>query len=356
MNPFDEPRLRAFSAAPTVRVKRIARGLSSEVALVSPQGSIPEGERVSGALVRSRPFIVKHLSGETRREIDVYRALQDVGVDILPRMLGEERLDGSRSYLYLEYVRSQSAWPWRDLACAGQVLEALARLHACDRTRVALPQAGYEAHLVESARTTLELAESVAGERCAWMRPWLRHVRRTVQVLPAMRAMLLADEAVALHGDVHTGNVHLARRDGSDRVVLLDWSHARTGHGLEDVSSWLLSLGFWEPLAQRRHDTLLRAYRVARGHEPVLTPDFRLRYWAAAASNALAGALRYHLWVADPLSRNTASVQARARRSAEQWLKVLRRAASHWRAHEAGQHHADAGRLDAAAGQPERLH
>jgi aminoglycoside phosphotransferase (APT) family kinase protein len=315
MDPFDESRLRAFSAAPTVRVKRIARGLSSDVALVSPH-----------QLAGSRPFIVKHLSGETRREIDVYRALHQAGVDLLPQMLGEERLDASRSYLYLEYVRSQGAWPWRDLARSGKVLEALARLHRCDRTRVALPQAQYEARLAESAQTTLELAEAISLGRCPWVRPWLRHLRRMTAALPQMRAMLLADEAVAVHGDAHTGNVQLARRDGGDRVVLLDWSQARIGHGLEDVSSWLLSLGFWEPQAQRRHDSLLGAYRVARGQVPALTPGFRRLYWAAAASNALAGALRYHLWVADPLSRNTPNVQARAQRSAEQWLKVLRRA------------------------------
>jgi aminoglycoside phosphotransferase (APT) family kinase protein len=303
-----------------VRVKRLARGLSSEVALVSPDGSP----------ARMRPFIVKHLSGETRREIDVYRSLQDAGVDLLPRMLGEERLDASRSYLYLEYVRSQSAWPWRDMARSGCVLEALARLHACDRTRIALPQVDHEQHLLESARSTLALAESVAIERGPWIRPWLRYLRKVEKALPEMREMLLADESVAVHGDVHTGNVQLARRDGADRVVLLDWSHARIGHGLEDVSSWLLSLGFWEPQAQRRHDSLLRTYRVARGKGPELDPEFRMKYWMAAGSNALAGALRYHLWVADPLSRNTASVQARAQRSAEQWLRVLRRTAAYW--------------------------
>ena len=210
------------------------------------------------------------------------------------------------------------------------MLEALARLHGCDRTRVALPLVGHESILLQSTRTTLELAESVAIERCPWIRPWLRHLRKVADALPGMRAMLQADESVAMHGDVHTGNVHLARRNGADRVVLLDWSHARLGHGLEDVSSWLLSLGFWEPQAQRHHDTLLRSYRVARGHDPELTPDFRSRYWAAAGSNALAGALRYQLWVADPLSRNTARVQARAQRFAEQWLRVLRRAALYW--------------------------
>lgn len=47
---FEEPRLKAFSEAPAVQVKRIARGLCSEVALVSPQ--------VHGRPARTRPFIV----------------------------------------------------------------------------------------------------------------------------------------------------------------------------------------------------------------------------------------------------------------------------------------------------------
>jgi hypothetical protein len=335
MASFELPRLQAFAAArdaaaampqradqPGLRIKRLAQGLRSEVALVSPEPG--EASRVG------RPFVVKHLEGDGRREVDVYRALGDRGIDLLPRMLGEDPIDSDHSYLYLEYVRRNESWPWRNVACSKLVLRELARLHACDATRLALPPLDVESHLRVSAASTLELAESVSAAGGGWLRPWLRHLRVVVQALPQMRRLLFEHESVVVHGDVHSANVHLSRRDGADRVVLLDWSHARIGCGLEDVSSWLQSLALWEPSARRHHDLLLKAYRSARGDEPALTPAFRSRYWLAGGSNALAGALRYHLWVADPASGHTPRRQADSKRSALHWLRVVRRAAVCW--------------------------
>jgi aminoglycoside phosphotransferase (APT) family kinase protein len=336
MTPFIEPRLRAFAAAqaqplgsPTagpapVRVKRLARGLRSEVALVSPD------PKAADAVRHQRPFIVKQLNGASRREIGVYEALHECGLDLMPRILGAETLDDEHSYLYLEYVRSTESWPWRDPERAALVLQALAGLHGCEPARLQLPTLDYEPHLSESAFTTLELLESVSQERCVWVRPWMRHLRRVVAALPEIRHSLVASDTVAVHGDVHTGNVHLARRNGTERVVLLDWSHARLGSGLEDVASWLQSLGFWEPLARRHHDRLLIAYRRARGEEGALPADFRARYWLAACCNALAGALRYHVWIADPLAGNTPRRQADSMRAALHWLRVIRRADAYW--------------------------
>ena len=144
--------------------------------------------------------------------------------------------------------------------------------------------------------------------------------------MPELRRQLLAAApfgTAVIHGDLHPGNAVLRRRRGE--VVLLDWGRTRLGSPLEDVSSWLLSLGGWEPEARRRHDTLFAGYLAARGWESRLTPPLRAAYWVAGASNALAGALLHHLTIAtdprvSPLRRGVAA------RAAFGWGRVLRRA------------------------------
>ena len=102
------------------------------------------------------------------------------------------------------------------------------------------------------------------------------------------------------------------------------WARARHGSALEDVGSWLHSLGAWEPEARRRHDTLFKRYLTARGLPVKLGADVRDLYWLASASNALAGALAYHLAVAaDQRARGN---HDSAMRCASGWLRVLRRA------------------------------
>jgi aminoglycoside phosphotransferase (APT) family kinase protein len=132
-----------------------------------------------------------------------------------------------------------------------------------------------------------------------------------------------------IHGDLHSGNVILRRRGGRPEPVLLDWGRARIGSPLEDVSTWLQSLGDWEPETRRRHDTLFTRYLVARGIEGRLGGELRAGYWLAGASNALAGALSHHLSLLDderiPRVRTT-----RAAHSAHQWMRVLRRADAFW--------------------------
>src|SRR5919108_667753 len=78
-------------------------------------------------------------------------------------------------------------------------------------------------------------------------------------------------------------------RGPGSRAVLLDWARARRGSPLEDVSSWLQSLGYWELEARRRHDTLLRRYLKARAFAGELSRAVRDAYWLAAACNVLAG-------------------------------------------------------------------
>jgi aminoglycoside phosphotransferase (APT) family kinase protein len=117
----------------------------------------------------------------------------------------------------------------------------------------------------------------------------------------------------------------MRRRGSGCEPVLFDWGRARVGSPLEDVSSWLQVLGRWEPEAKRRHDTLLAHYLAARGLTASLTRSLRDAYWLAGASNALAGALLYHLATS---VRPDISDQERwlARVAAADWLRVVRRA------------------------------
>jgi aminoglycoside phosphotransferase (APT) family kinase protein len=127
-------------------------------------------------------------------------------------------------------------------------------------------------------------------------------IERVATNLRAKRSYLTAHTGVAvLHGDVHSGNTAIRPAAGGPRAVLLDWGQASIGSPLEDVSSWLQSLSYWEPRVKRRHDTLLTRYFGCAGRGSRLDPELRKLYWLAAASNAMVGAPRYHLAImADP--------------------------------------------------------
>jgi aminoglycoside phosphotransferase (APT) family kinase protein len=145
--------------------------------------------------------------------------------------------------------------------------------------------------------------------------------------LPAIRRRLLSGDTTVIHGDVHPGNV-IVRPAGAIRdVVLIDWARARVGSPLEDVASWLHSLGCWEPQARRRHDTLMRAYLEARTVRRPFTSNLRVEYWLASVSNGLSGAIRYHLSVlADPMSDER--VRYNSGQALAAWERVVRRAAA----------------------------
>jgi carbohydrate-binding DOMON domain-containing protein len=111
--------------------------------------------------------------------------------------------------------------------------------------------------------------------------------------------------------------------------VLLDWGIARLASPLEDVSSWLQSLGYWEPEARRRHDTVLTAYLSALGMNRTLTSSLRAAYWMAGGSNVLSGALLYHLDVAADQHRPQIQ-RAAAIKAARDALRVIRRTNAYW--------------------------
>lgn len=288
---------------------------------------------------RERPFtvVLKRLTGSAIREAAVYEGLvvPHAG-DLAPHLYDVVGTGTDCVTLCLEALTPVSTWPWGERRAAHSVLAAAAALHirAPDALALAALRAwDYEAALQAAAASTLELLEQLRRQRGLWnFGGALRWTRRVVATLPELRRQLLGFGpfgSAVLHGDLHSGNVVLRDSPEPGVPVLLDWGRARVGSPLEDVSSWLQSLGTWEPEARRGHDTLFVGYLAARGMEARLNADMRAAYWLAGACNALAGALGYHLSVMlDP------SVPSEGRASAagqvREWVRVLRRADVFW--------------------------
>jgi aminoglycoside phosphotransferase (APT) family kinase protein len=304
-------------------------GLEASVARVVARAVLTDGR------ARRSDFVVKRLSGRGRLEAAVHAHLTGLAAFGAPQLLAVRDADAS-TYLFLEYVRPAQSWPWRDVARTALVLERLAQVHTV-RVEAPLHEIvawDYELALRRSALETLDTVDRAAIEPDGkWLRPARRTVYKAVTGLTSMRAWLLDAPrfgTTLLHGDVHTGNVRLRARHGQLEVVLLDWGRARLGSPLEDVASWLLSLGCWEPEARRRHDTLLQRYLSARRLPPVLDQDVRRAYWLAAASNALAGALKYQVAVAVGWTGASARTRRVAAEVTLSHIRALRRALAFW--------------------------
>ena len=278
-------------------------------------------------------FVSKRVPQQGAREVAVYRdLLREEGACFAPRLLGTERAVGGVR-LYLEWIRPWRAWPWADREVIARAMERLAAAHtslsaSSFRASDELAAWDYERELAASAAATVEAFESVSGREEA--RPFRRAMpgmRRLAANLAALRRQMRECDPgpVVLHGDVHTGNVLVRVRGGAAEPVLLDWARTRVGSPLEDVSSWLQSLGYWEPEAKRLHDTLLRRYLTARGLSTGLSRARRAAYWIAAASNGLAGAVRYHLLTLLD-ERRPVKDRVSAHAALRDWLRVLRRA------------------------------
>lgn len=275
-------------------------------------------------------FVAKQLQGAAVREAVVYQGLRASGLaGVYPEAYVIDRWRHEDALLLLEHVPRVCSWPWRDSIASRAVLQRLAAFHAL---RPEIPHAArwdYESELQRSAVATMELLEAMrrSHEWSSLTRRSIRPLDRIARSLGARRAALLdygPYGATTIHGDAHPGNVILRRRRGENEPVLIDWGRARPGAALEDVSSWLQSLGYWEPEARKRHDTLLRDYLRACGSEDSLSNDLRSAYWMAGAFNALAGALRYHCWRA--MSAPTARGRAASAHAAQNWIRVIVRA------------------------------
>lgn len=275
---------------------------------------------------RSLSFVVKHLRGAQVREAAIYAALDQSSLGALaPRWLGTVPLEDGSLLLFLEHVRAGEVWPWRRTGATAAVLTRLATLH---RHPTVIPAWDYDTVLEREARLALATLET--APRALLPLPVLRLrpvLRRVVLALPGLRRQLAGGRfgRRLIHGDVHSQNVVWG---WAGRVVLLDWGRARTGSALEDVSSWLESLGLWEPEARRRHDTLLVHYLAETGGPARLTDPVRGEYWLAAASNVLSGALGHHLGGALAAARagGPPSAVAERWRPVHTWSRILRRA------------------------------
>jgi aminoglycoside phosphotransferase (APT) family kinase protein len=307
-------------------------GPGVQVAVTPLRGGL-QAQGICRALVhrRGKPigsFVAKPFSGVAARELEVYRLLRATAQNHLaPALLGwrltvQRRKQG---YVFLEWVAAERRWPWRDLHSSSLVVEQLAALHRSDPAPFHTALAAswdYEGELVESSHVTLEAYRRAffAGVRPGG-RPMLPAFERLVSALPRLRRELMAFTGTALlHGDAHPGNVALK----GTVALLLDWERARIGSPLEDISSWVHSLAFWEPEARRKHDTLFTRYRAARGHSPAtLSREFRDACILAGACNALAGALRFHLAVLEDRKRS-ARQRFDSYRAAADWLRIIR--------------------------------
>ena len=300
-------------------IEPIGGGLESRVVRAALQSAKTKDSRPNS-------FVVKELRGLQRRETHIYRELWRRSTSPpAVRLLGVETTKEA-DYLYLEEVTHQSTWPWKQTVSSIAVCHALARLHdsePCHRRR--LVDWDYEGDLMKSASETLSVALNARDK--SGVRHWRRigDLCRVVAALPKLRSVLV-QAPTFIHGDVHPGNVIL-RASEKGEIAFIDWARARVGSPLEDLASWLHSLGCWEPEARRRHDTLLRAYLEARSPKQKITTEFRSRYWYASASNGLSGAIRYHLLVlSDPASAteltSNSAVALRA------WERVIRRVAT----------------------------
>ncbi|WP_205790294.1 aminoglycoside phosphotransferase family protein [Microvirga makkahensis] len=280
-------------------------------------------------------FVMKHLTGRPAREAEVYERLVSVhAVDVAPRLLAVERTGTDGVFLCLEAIRRTGAWPWREIRMGTVLLGRLAEFHrAAEDEAPLVPDWDYEAELqlmAEHSRAALERCRG--NDDLSDLARDLPSLNRIVAALPKLRVQLLSEHPFGrrpIHGDVHSGNVLVRRRGGGDSPILLDWGRTRLASPLEDVSSLLQSLGYWEPEWRRRHDTLLAAYLSAFGMDRTLTTSVRAAYWMAGASNVLAGALLYHLGIAadhrqSPSRRRAAGIAARDA------LRVIRRASAWW--------------------------
>jgi aminoglycoside phosphotransferase (APT) family kinase protein len=302
-----------------VEVEPLPGGLESTVlrARISPPDD--------STAIPSR-IVVKALAGGDAREAEIYEVLwRHLDRPPAVRVLGRQRSAGG-TYLYLEEAEPTVAWPWSEQRASAAVCRVLARLHeSADLPREAFV-CDYETELTRSASSTLDAARQArdATGRRYWRRPG--DLRRIVAGLPRIRRRLLGEQATVIHGDVHPGNV-IVRGPAAPEVVLIDWARARLGSPLEDIASWLHSLGCWEPEARRRHDTLMRIYLDARRTRLPFTSALREDYWLASACNGLSGAIRYHLAVlSDPAGPEGARHDST--RALASWQRIARRAAA----------------------------
>lgn len=288
----------------------------------------------------STGFVLKRLNGIAVREARIYeRLLAEAALGFSPLLYGVRAHASGATHLCLEAVTPVEPWPWADLSFASAVLEQIGRLHALPlSTQLALHAQDdwdYATELERAAAQTVDAVEGLCGAVTSpTIERSLAALRRIQRALPQIREELLAFPLLppsVIHGDLHPGNVVVRRKDAAAEPILLDWARTRIGSPLEDVASWLQWLGFWEPEARRKHDTLLGAYLRARGLPRTPSRAVRRAYWLAGALNCYAGVMTYHAAVASETEADDPSHQ-RSLSAILDCLRVIRRADVYFRA------------------------
>lgn len=319
-----------------VALEQIARRLGGGEALELEMRKLEGGlEASSVALVASRSvrFVAKRVTDRAAREAAIHAYLARTLPGITAHLWSVEGVGLDRT-LILEELDPPTDWPWRRLEVSRRVLAKVAKVHtALEVSEVELSCGwDYEADLQAGGWAAIATLESAPKHGAlAALRSSLPALRRIVSELHVWRAHLLATGPLFrsfVHGDLHSENVLFRGRGADAPPVFIDWGRARVGSPLEDVSSWLQSLGYWEPAVKRRHDTLLKVYLSHRGLAPSLGEGLRTAYWLAGASNALAGALAHHLSIAATTTDDDARAAAVA--AARDWLRIIRRADARW--------------------------
>lgn len=289
-------------------------GLESAVARVRIEFTAPSGKP------SSRSIVLKRLDGHHRREAEIHRLLGELPG--APAVLGTSDI-GDSTWLALEYVRPITKWPWTRTENTRLAMRQLARVHELRPSEDRVPGWDYEAELRYGTELTIATVEEhVPLLPEIPLRASLRPLRRFASRLPTARASVEAAFGRGfIHGDAHPGNAILRVRSGKPAAVFIDWARSRVGSPLEDVSSWLQTLRYWEPNAAKRHDSLLKSYLESRGLP--MTRELRDAYWVSAGSNVLAGALRFQVTQA---AGTTGRAREHAVGQTMEWLRVVRRA------------------------------
>ena len=214
------------------------------------------------------------------RELAAYRALEETGLTVVPRLLGEWTDDAVYPFPFASVTRLRGHHPAEPEALLDQLGRAVATWHQLDPPL--LPGARPPRHHNTAPQRWLRRAldPSTTGEAAAEAADRLRRPHRV-----ARWAEQLASAAelrpVLVHGDIHEDQ--LLACDG-ELTGVVDWETARIDHPFWDFDLGEWGTGLWR---RRRHEfsalwsRAWAAYAVERGLSTDARPletAFRLRH------------------------------------------------------------------------------
>ena len=214
------------------------------------------------------------------RELEAYRALESIGLPVVPRLMREWRDEAVYPFPFAAITRLQGTRPADGTLVLDQLGQAIAQWH--DLVPPDLPGARPPAHHGTAPMRWLRRALDTETTHDAAAEAAERLGRRRQL---AQWAELLESAArhrhVLVHGDIHEDQLLVV----DDQLTgILDWETARIDHPFWDFDLGEWGTGLWR---QHRHDfsrlwaMLWRAYANERGLDPDPVPleaAFRLRH------------------------------------------------------------------------------